>query len=466
MTHVDDRSARLQIRQRMNSTGIGYAGIDGVWWLPAVEPFVLPASAADELVCIGRAVFDLFDAVAALYGTAAGATCGLNRLLEHNVPAAIPRWFVPGAVLAVRPDFQLQVCPEGQACRFVATELEIAPSAQGFAHAMQVGYGLPTDLAAGMAKLLRGRSLLFAGTAQWSEFLFEQLAFCRALAAYGERGYVLLDRPIAQIAAEVRAGQRWAPPLFGLPTRPANWDDDVLGRVERQGLTPYLWPEDANWPERVGDAVVFRFGYFDSFAPATLHRFAQWQAQGAIFLNPLQFMLDSKVILAAALLPGVRQHLAERSPQAVATLADALPETRLLEEALLPQLFDEQEAWIIKFAGYDGGNQAWGGRSLQIGAELAPAAWREAVRTACHLPWPVVAQRMTPSVRVDLAYFDDAGEVSWLRQGSTRLRSFFMRNPEELGHVQVGGTHITVVADGVKVAESVMAVQVPVVFRG
>jgi hypothetical protein len=94
-------------------------------------------------------------------------------------------------VLGVRPDFQLCVLDRPPYYQLVATELEICPSAHGFAHALQLGYGLDTDLVAAFARLLGGRELLFAGTSQWSEFLFEQLAFCQALAERGARARAL-----------------------------------------------------------------------------------------------------------------------------------------------------------------------------------------------------------------------------------------------------------------------------------
>ena len=127
------------IRQRMNRTGIGYAGIEGAWWLPAVEPFGLPTQVKHDLADIGEAIFLLFDSVTTLYGTAEGADCGLNQLLDHKVPPHILCLRSGGRVQSVRPDFQLCLSGDGQGYQLVATELEICPSAQGFAQAMQVG---------------------------------------------------------------------------------------------------------------------------------------------------------------------------------------------------------------------------------------------------------------------------------------------------------------------------------------
>jgi hypothetical protein len=211
--------------------------------------------------------------------------------------------------------------------------------------------------------------------------------------------------------------------------------------------------------------VVFRFGYFDCFAPDKLRRLVQWRTQGATFLNPTYFILDSKVIMAARGLPLIRQRIERRDPGALAVLERAIPETRLVEPALIDQLLAEQIGWVIKFAGYDRGNQAWGGRSLQLGLRHTAESWRLILQESLALPWPVVAQRATRSAQVDIAYFDEAGAIHRLQGAITRLRTFFLRDPAQANQVLVGGSHLTVVADDHKVAEGVMAVQAPVVFR-
>jgi hypothetical protein len=100
------------LRQRMNATGIGLAGLGGAWWLPAAEPFALPGQVATDLAKIGRAIFALFDAVTGLYGTSGGAAGGLDALLNYKVPPHLPRLMSAGRVESVRPDFQLVVQPQ------------------------------------------------------------------------------------------------------------------------------------------------------------------------------------------------------------------------------------------------------------------------------------------------------------------------------------------------------------------
>jgi len=470
------------LRQRMRATGISLAGLEGAWWLPAAEPFVLPAQAAADLAAIGRAIFALFDAVTSLYGTPAGAKGGLDALLNYRVPPTIPRLMSQGRVESVRPDFQLILTPElisqpptitpntqdarrktQDAPRFIATELEICPSAHGYAHAMQVGYGLPTDLAAGFARYLQGRELLFVGTEQWSEFLFEQLAFCRALAEVGGRGRVLYDVPLAAMAAEVNKGQRWHRPGFGIKEKPAAWHfDDLLGRVRAYGFEPFVYPDAAGWPDDVGQGVVFRFGYFDCFSPEKLRRFIRWQAKGATLLNPAMFILDSKTILAALNLPVVRERIVAAQPDALAVLDSSIPETRLVQPETIAGILDQKDDWIIKYAGFDGDNQAWGGRSLRVGRHYSAESWRTILTEALALPWPVVAQRLVPSAQIDLAYLDPANEVRLMRQGTTRLRVFFLRHQAE---TLVCGPHLTVSGGTMQVSEATDAIQAPVVFR-
>jgi hypothetical protein len=495
------------IRQRMNRTGIGFAGIEGAWWLPAAEPFTLPCHVADDLARIGAAIFALFDVVTELYGAPESAACGLDRLLEHKVPADIPRLMAPGRVLAVRPDFQLCLAENGEHLRLVATELEICPSAQGFAHAMQVGYGLTTDLVDAFARMLGGRELLIVCSGQWSEFLFDQLAFCRALAAAGARARVLCDTPIAMIDASARSGAIWRPPMFGVRERPARWDVELGRRIRDHGFEPYLWPDAAGWPDQVGDALVFRFGYFDCFSAELLQRLLRWQAAGATFLNPTQFILDSKVVMAALGLPAVRRRIQAYDANALAALDGCIPETLLVQPGIMARLRREQSEWVIKYAGFDRGNQAWGGRSLQVGALHTADSWAQILRSSLELPWPVVAQRFMPTARLDIAYLDGQDTPRQMRQGATRLRAFVLRDEPSLPlspaserlrnqrylplspaserlrnqrylplspasergpggeGVTVCGAHLTASGGAVQVSESTDAVQAPVVFR-
>jgi hypothetical protein len=474
-------------RERMAATGIGFAGIEGVWWLPATQPFTLPQVLSGDLKHIGAAIFALFDAVTGLYGTPAGVGSGLAELLNHKVPAHIPRLMLPGRVDSLRPDFQLVVTPPSpdqpnnilrntqyavasslsspspsSLYGLAATELEICPSAHGFTHAMQVGYGLPTDLVDSFVQYLAGRELLIAGASQWSEFIPEQLAFCRALAEAGGRGRVLYDLPIATLTRQIQHGERWQPPMFGIKTKPAQWQNDLLGFMQRHNLLQCIYP-DERWPQHVGDAVVFRFGYFDCFSQNKLHYFEQWQRSGATLLNPAMFILDSKVIMAALALPVVRERIVALNPAALPWLDRVIPPTLLLLPEHLPQLLAEQAAWIIKYAGFDGGNQAWGGRSLHVGLNYSAAQWQQLLTQALELPWPIVAQRLTPSARLDIEYFDPNGQVRQLHQGTTRLRTFFLRTG---GQAIACGSHLTVSGGTMQVSEATDSVQAPVRFAG
>ena len=138
-----------------------------------------------------------------------------------------------------------------------------------------------------------------------------------------------------------------------------------------------------------------------------------------------------------------------------------LPETILLTPETAPTILADKDAWVVKFAGYDSGQQAWGGRSLQIGAQHTIASWQTALHAYLQLPWPVVAQRLMPSVQVDIAYLDRQDQPQWLSDGHTRLRVFFLRVG---GQTTAAGAHVTVSGGARQVSEATDAVQAPVVF--
>jgi hypothetical protein len=427
----------------------------------------LPLQAQTQLTAVARAIFLFLDTVTGLYETSTGEGDTLRRLLDHKVPPQLLGRTGDSPhppVLALRPDFQMQRSINGT-YTFWATELEICPSAYGFAHAMQIGYGLRPDLVEAFSAILHGRALLFAGFHEWSEFVFEQLAFCRALVetSAGAQAHVLFDRPLRLLADEVAVGQRWQPPLFGVSARPAGWDSDIYQRLHRHRLQSHLWPQDNSWPASVGDAAIVRFGYVDNFSPEYRKLFRQWALQGAIVLNPARHIFDSKVLLAALQLPDVRHRIASTHATALTTLDQCLPETILLTGETIQRLVAERDAWVVKYAGFDQGNLAWGGRSLHIGAASSRADWTDLLHRLLALPWPVIAQRNTPSLKIDIPYFDAANTVHWLHNGSTRLRAFFLRDPQHHERSYVVGAHITVTGD-VNVAESTSAVQAPVHF--
>lgn len=460
----------------MRATGIGFAGLPGAWWLPACEPFVLPQAVHTQLVNISNALFELFDVVNARFG----ADAELTKLLSYKAPESLRGWVSAAPVLSLRPDFQL--CPTPHGYQLVATELEMCPSAHGWAHAMQAAYGLETDLAGTFAHWLNGRKLLFIGTHQWSEFLIEQLAFCRALAEHGAQARVAYDVPLETIACEFAAGRRWQPPMFGIQTKPREWDTDLLGRLRRAGLLEFWEPLPLSlrgtptWgqvgPGGEGEPpVIFRFGYLENFAPEQQAAFHHWATQGVCFLNPPTFYLDGKAVLAALRLPSVRAAL---GAETLAVLDACIPETLILREELWPRLQAEQAEWVLKFSGYDTGQQGWGGRSVQIGAQHSPESWAQLLRAYTALPIPTVAQHVAHSARVNMDYFDSSGTRQTLHEGVTRLRTFMLRHrspahfppqsqsPPTPIHC---GSHLTVSGGTMQVSEATDSIQAPIVFR-
>jgi hypothetical protein len=243
-------------------------------------------------------------------------------------------------------------------------------------------------------------------------------------------------------------------------------------------------------PGDEGNPVIFRFGYLENFAPEQQALFHQWATHGAIFLNPPTFYLDSKAVLAALNLAGVR---ADLNPETLAVLEACLPETLILREEHWPRLHAEQNQWVLKFSGYDTGQNGWGGRSVQIGSQHTAEGWAQVLRAYTALPIPTVAQRVAHSARVNIEYFDKNGARQTLQNGFTRLRSFFLRDnkhPERSAVFVHGaqskdahpstaaplrfasaqgayalGSHLTVSGGTMQVSEATDSVQAPVIFQ-
>ena len=140
----------------------------------------------------------LFDAAAHAHAHAYAHAPRVHGLLGARVPEAIPRNIGAAPVLSLRPDFQLVADATG-GYRLVATELEVCPSAQGVAGALQSGYGLAGDLVAEMCALLDGRRLRIVMASAWSEFMWDQLAFCAALEAAGAGAWLMFDIPFERL---------------------------------------------------------------------------------------------------------------------------------------------------------------------------------------------------------------------------------------------------------------------------
>ena len=449
----------------MQETGIGLAGCAGAWWSPTVAPFEMSNGEEQQLAEIGRSIFQFTDAVAdELRENPNGA---FAQQLYRKVPPHIAEVFDLSPMLMCRPDFQLVPTPNG--IQLVLTEIEIAPSSQSYAHAMQVAYGLPLDIAPAFAKLLGGRDLLFVGTHEWSWYLKDQLAFCKALAAHGARGRVIYDRSFAQMQTEIDAGERWQRPIPGLPDTMDHWQPSITAHAERYGLTDFLLER---WPSEIGDAIVFRFGYVEHFSAEQHAQFKRWQAQGATFLNPFSFHLDSKVTLTGVYAPAIRARLAAET---VATLERCIPETILLAHNTIDDLVHDKDSWLIKFAGFDQSNAAWGGRSVRFGRGYSDLdrlvrgvdRWRAELEVAAQLDWPVVGQRLASTQQVTLDHFLPDGSITTLNNGYSRLRTFFLRsNVTDTANTVHCGSHLTVTGKTMNVSEHADGVvQAPVVFR-
>jgi hypothetical protein len=243
----------------------------------------------------------------------------------------------------------------------------------------------------------------------------------------------------------------WSPNAFGMPRKPGRWDADVPERLARHGFDVLL--ARAVPPP---DALIYRFGYMDTFTLRWRRRLRDWSLAGVTFINPPVFLYDTKALLALVGVSSVDRQLSLRQRAGIDAL---LLETHVLTLAMRAQLIDERERWVLKFAGFDRDERAWGGRSLQVGAQMTARAWRDTIDAWLRLPFPCVAQRAAPSALLSAS---DARGRPFL--GRSRVRAFFVRAGSRM---HVCGAHLTLArrrTNAVGVYEGADALQTPIVF--
>ncbi len=441
--------------QAMDATGIGYKGLLGVSWRPLAWAFRLPTDFEDLLMRVGAAIFTFCDAVQVL----TGKDPALDALLGYKVPARIPR--ITGAnspqrVRIIRPD--MVIVEDEHGLRPVITELESCPGGHGMTHAMQVGYGLAPDMVDAFVRHLNGRAYTVFATHQWAEYVFDQAVLCVELRKRGIDARIVFDRPLDEVA---RVARGWLAPK-GVAV--SSWDTDVLARLERLGFLPFV--QGINSPDELDElsGAVFRFGYLDNFSSGVVQALTKLEYCSVIeVLNPPWFYLESKAFMAAARLPSVRARMEARSPGSVALLDACLAETRVLGlRNDIDELVHDRAYWITKFAGFDAGNQSWGARSLDVGAQMSPSEWKRALEERMALNHPVVAQHVINGKRFDAVYLDPAGKPVLGADNRTRLTPFFLRGAN--GKVQHCGSMITLRAGSYRVHGATDAIEGPVVF--
>lgn len=474
------KPANLQLQlEKMNATGIGYKGLSGVSWLPGTETFKLPKTLEQQLVQIGSAVFLFCDVINDLYSL---QDSSLVQLLTHKTPSRIPTLAARGSVDLIRPDIMISSNRDGS-YKLVITELESCPAGHGMAHAMQAGYNLPTLMLDRFVEFLAGRDYVVFATAEWSEYVFDQAVFCKALQNRGVNARIIFDAPLEQIWIQAAA---WTRPK-DLPPH-LEWNTNLKQRLQNSGLLELVSglpafnavpgismpgkDVDREAAEALGiktgknQTALFRFGYFDNFSPSTIRPLCGLSLFGVKIFNPMQFFLESKGLMAAIGLTNVREEIMrrDRSGEALRILDTHVATTRMLDPEFtnFEELLRDRALWLTKIAAWDGNNLCWGARGLTFGSQKGDKAWTDHLDEASARPYPMVAQHAINARRFNLAFADYTGIARLMLNARSRLTPFLLRAE---GHRAVhAGSTITLRTDTLRVHGASDAVEAPVEF--
>ena len=171
-----------------------------------------------------------------------------------------------------------------------------------------------------------------------------------------------------------------ARPSIAVVSRPDDSQTGELGRLvehlrQMGHLAEHLTPnacDPARWD------VLYRHVWAHKTPPDSPFAAALRHPARFVLANPVNGMLEAKALFARLSEAGADRALADLAglDEAERGAAGRLPFTRRLEPALAPRLLAERERWVLK--------RSWdyGGKSVHLGAELAPDVWRETVASA------------------------------------------------------------------------------------
>lgn len=129
-------------------------------------------------------------------------------------------------------------------------------------------------------------------------------------------------------------------------------------------------------PERFG--LLYRHVWAHRTPPDAPFARALREPGRFVLANPVNGLLEAKALFARLSECAEDAALAARAglDEAERAAAARLPWTRRLDEGLVPRLLAERERFVLK--------RSWdyGGKSVHLGAEMAPEAWEAAVRAA------------------------------------------------------------------------------------
>ncbi len=175
-------------------------------------------------------------------------------------------------------------------------------------------------------------------------------------------------------------GVAHARPSIAVVSRPGDSQTGELGRLvahlrQMGHLAEHLTP-DACDPARWD--VLYRHVWAHKTPPESPFAAALRHPARFVLANPVNGLLEAKALFARLSEAGADRSLADLAglDELERGAAGRLPLTRRLEPALAPRLLAERERWVLK--------RSWdyGGKSVHLGAELSPEAWRATVESA------------------------------------------------------------------------------------
>ena len=419
-------------------------GEERVAWRIAPEPFALSPATASALESLGDDLLAFYRALNALYTRSVRGTAPafIAEYLdqgkpEHVIKLARQNRFRSDLIGVIRPD--LILTDDG----YVATELDSLPGGMGFVGAMAEQYcRIGFDSLGGVTGMPDGLASLFSDLAG--------------------QPHPVAAIVVSEESADYRAELAW---LAERITASSIATVYCVGPQDIVFTEQALFVRLADGREEKVDVVYRNFEMFDLLnIPKWELMFYAARKNRVRITPPPKAQLEEKLAFALIHHPLLEEFWrAELDAATFERLQRLMPQTWILDPRALPpqavihsltvagrpvndwealtKLGKSDRDLVVKPSGFS--ELAWGARGVKIASDLSREDWtaalHEALASYSHTPY--ILQRFRKGRRVEVQWWDRAGDTIKTMDGRVRLSPYYFSAG---GHAKLGGVLATV----------------------
>jgi len=373
---MDTRNGYVDLKHRIEATGIGYGNLQGVSWLMGDKPLEISPTIQQQIRELEELLSWMSQCIRRSYS--GGQCLPLKTLLGDKVPSVIP-YVYDGRLESL---FRLDIAVDVNEHIYV-TEREECGGALGILYALVQGYDVPYDIHERVKDALPPQTEHFCIvlTKDWWEYEQDLRVFTHAMREVGVS-------------------------------------------------TSFYYAEELTLESFHEHTTLFLFGYFDNFARYEDEKWVLDPLPSNVYmLNPRAFYRESKVLLTLPFMPFADKVFPDE--EKLQRLQKYIPWTipispRAPMAINWAEIIENQRQYIIKDAAYDGQNISWGGRGVQMDKQ-SKMQFEDEIKLAFAGDYPRVLQKKVHQRTYQVNYYTPEGQVECMPKARMRLSPFFIK---------------------------------------